>query len=130
MASSSSEARMLRRLTVDEYLATEETSRPQELAYGILREPAAPSFAHQQVVGRLFRRLSDHVERRGLGIVAASPVDVVLDVERALVVQPDVLFVSAARQSICRDRVWGAPDLAIEVLSQGNHRHDRVTKVG
>ena len=61
---------MLRKLSVDEYLTLEETNRPQELAYGFLREPAAPSFSHQVVLGQLFRRLSDHVERRSLGVVA------------------------------------------------------------
>jgi Uma2 family endonuclease len=33
-------------------------------------------------------------------------------------------------QRICTDRVWGAPDLAIEVLSMGTRRHDCVVKAG
>jgi len=43
--------------------------------------------------------------------------DCVLDRERALIVQPDLLFVSGPRMFIVRDRVWGAPDLVLEVLS-------------
>ncbi len=120
---------MLRRMTLEDYLRTEETNRPQELAYGLLREPPAPSFDHQVIVGRLYRRLSNHVERYRLGVVAMSPIDVVLDAKRALVVQPDVLFVSSSRRNICTDRVWGPPDLAIEVLSMGNARRDRTIKV-
>lgn len=121
---------MSRRITLDQYLAGEETMRPQELAYGVLREPPAPGLHHQMVVGRLFVRLERHVNRRRAGRVVLSPVDVILDREHALVVQPDVVFVSAARLDICNERIWGAPDLVVEVLSAHNRRHDTVLKVG
>lgn len=120
---------MFRRMTVAAYLAGEETNRPQELAYGILREPATPTFEHQTIVGALYKRLDRHVRKYGLGRVVISPMDVILDRERHLVVQPDVLFISTERLAICTDRVWGAPDLTVEVLSLGTHRHDRVVKV-
>lgn len=128
MASSSSVETTYRRMTVAEYLTGEETNRPQELAYGVLREPPTPTFAHQIVVGAIYERLNRHVRKYRLGRVVLSPMDVILDVERHLVVQPDVLYVSAERETICRDRIWGAPDLAVEVLSQGNQRHDRIVK--
>lgn len=128
MASSSRVDTTYRRMTVAEYLTGEETNRPQELAYGVLREPPAPTFAHQIVVGAIYERLNRHVRKYRLGRVVLSPMDVVLDCERHLVVQPDVLYVSTEREAICRDRIWGAPDLTIEVLSQGNQRHDHVVK--
>jgi Uma2 family endonuclease len=117
-------------MTVDRYLSSEETVRPQELAFGVLREPPAPGIFHQLVVGRLHLRLALHVRRQKAGRVLLAPLDVILDRERALVVQPDVVFVSNARLDICRDRIWGAPDLVVEVLSRGNRRHDGITKVG
>ena len=115
--------------TVREYLAGAETMRPQELAFGILREPAAPGYGHQVVVGRIFTLLDRHVHRINAGRVVISPVDVVLDRERALVVQPDVVFVSRERLGICDRRIWGAPDLVVEVLSSTRRRHDRTVKV-
>jgi Uma2 family endonuclease len=112
-------------MTADEYLYdTGETNRRRELSYGILREPPAPFFLHQVVVLKVARLWSGHVEPRHLGAVAVSPVDVVLDRERDLIVQPDVLFVAADRLSIIRGQVWGAPDLVAEVLSPGTRVHD------
>lgn len=57
------------------------------------------------------------VRQRCLGEVLIAPMDVVLDRDNALVVQPDLLFVAEERRDIVEDRVYGAPDLVIEVLS-------------
>ncbi len=116
------------RLTVGEYLATPETSRRYELVYGVVREPAAPSWNHQSIVARVFEQLQRHVTRLELGKVAFSPLDVILDAERHLIVQPDIVFVSTARSHIIRDRLWGAPDLVVEVLSTGSGHYDRHVK--
>jgi hypothetical protein len=108
----------LRAHDVPEYLTGEETNRPQELTYGVLREPPTPTFEHQMMVGALYDRLNRHVRTYRLGRVVLSPMDVILDVDRALVVQPDVLFVSTEREAICRDRIWGAA---------GSHHRSPVT---
>ena len=120
---------MSRHMTLATYLSGEETTLPRELAYGVLREAAAPTFDHQIVVGRTYARLDLHVRRHRAGRVVCSPIDVVLDRAEHLVVQPDVVFVAAERMGICVDRIWGAPDLVVEVLSMGNSRHDRTVKV-
>jgi Uma2 family endonuclease len=121
---------MSARMSVDEYLQTEECVYRTELDHGMLvREAATPSLFHQLTVGRLYRQLWNHARERGAGVVIVSPMDVILDRERAVVVQPDVMFVAASRAGICTDRVWGAPDLAVEVLSPGNSRHDRNRKL-
>jgi Uma2 family endonuclease len=130
MASSSKVGNMSQRLTVDEYFAGPETLRPMELVYGVVREPPAPRYGHQSIVTGLAAQLVAHARAHGLGTVCVSPVDVVLDEHAALVVQPDVLFVSRDRMAIVRDRIWGAPDLVVEVLSPATKRRDRTTKLG
>jgi Uma2 family endonuclease len=118
-------------MTTKEYLYdTEETNRIRELAMGVVREPPAPFFSHQLLVLQLARIWANHVEPRKLGRVAVAPVDVILDRDRDLIVQPDVLFVSTERLSIIRDQVWGAPDLVAEVLSPGTESRDRGEKLG
>ncbi len=119
----------MKHLSVHEYLAYPETMRPMELVYGVVREPPAPFLRHQVVVFRMASALHDHVQRQGLGDVYMSPVDVVLDRERALVLQPDIVFIAAERSHIATDRIWGAPDLVVEVLSPGTERRDRTQKV-
>ena len=83
----------------------------------MLRVAEAPSVRHQQAVGAFHFALSQHVRERRLGRVLLAPLDVVLDYERALIVQPDLLFVSQVRGHILKQRVFGAPDLVLEVLS-------------
>jgi Uma2 family endonuclease len=104
-------------MTTDEYFRQPETLQPAELAYGVMRVADAPSPRHQSAVADLFRALDEHVNERELGRMWLAPLDVVLDAERALIVQPDLLFISHAREVIVQDRVRGAPDLVIEVLS-------------
>ena len=105
------------RLTTDEYLRTPETVLPQELVYGFVREAAAPTPRHQWAVGELFTALRAYMAERRTGRVWTSPIDVVLDRGRGLVVQPDLVVVLNERLHNVTDRVWGAPDLVIEVMS-------------
>jgi Uma2 family endonuclease len=121
---------MSERLTVYGYLSGEESLRRTELVWGRVREPAAPRYGHQSVVTRMTVLLDQHARETGVGRVCVSPIDVVLDAPRALIVQPDVVFVSHRRASIIREQIWGAPDLVVEVLSPGTRRRDRTSKLG
>lgn len=100
-----------------EYLRTPETVLPRELAFGVMRVAEAPRASHQRVVVELLLALAPFVRSHGLGEVLPAPIDVILDYDAHLVVQPDLVFVSTERADIVADQVHGAPDMAIEVLS-------------
>ena len=120
---------MSERIEVDDYLSGPEEMRRRELVWGVVREPPSPRYGHQSVVTRTTGMLDFHVRQHQLGVVCVSPMDVVLDEKNALIVQPDVLFVSNERAGIVREQIWGAPDLVVEVASPGTGRYDRTTKI-
>jgi Uma2 family endonuclease len=120
----------MEKLRVHEYFRQPETMRPMELVYGVVREPPAPGYGHQAVVTRLTELLNAHVKEHGRGRVCVSPMDVVLDSKEALVVQPDIIFIANDRLAIIKTRIWGAPDLVVEISSRSTARRDRTIKVG
>ena len=100
-----------------------------ELIDGTAWEMAGPSRAHQAVVGQVFRKVADFLEGKPCQVYV-SPLDVLLpatadesDDEVATVVQPDVV-VFCDPEKLTAAGARGAPDLAIEVLSPWNLRHD------
>ncbi len=104
-------------LTTAEYLRTAESLRVQELIYGTLRVAESPTPRHQQLLFDLAVLLKVFVTQHKLGTVWIAPLDVILDPARALIVQPDLFFISKQREAIVTDHVWGAPDMVLEVLS-------------
>ena len=118
---------MEKKITVDEYFKFPESNRPMELVYGYVREPAMPSFGHQAILLRLATLLHSHVRDRKLGQVCSA--DVVLDKDLDLVVQPDLFFISNERMGMVDERVWGAPDLVVEIASPSTEHRDRTVKL-
>jgi Uma2 family endonuclease len=104
-------------MTSLEYFQSPESLLPTELSYGTLHVRDAPSSTHQRAVAAFFWALRSHVRARRLGEVWLAPLDVVLDEARALIVQPDLFYVSCGREKIVQGRVYGPPDLVVEVLS-------------
>jgi Uma2 family endonuclease len=103
-----------------DYLALPDEPRC-ELLYGRLPVTPSPSIRHQRVVRQVFRLLLDFADRAG-GEVFPSPLDVRLADHS--IVQPDVIYVSSERAGILGQRVKGAPDLVVEVLSPATARRD------
>ena len=83
----------------------------------------APTPKHQRIAGELFSLLLAYVKANSLGEVYIAPVDVVF--EDHTVLEPDLLFISLARQGIVgEDAIHGAPELVVEVLSPSTFYHD------
>ena len=115
------------RLTYEDYLQFPDDGKRHEIIEGDHYMTPAPRTKHQRISRRLLVALSGFAASRRLGEVFAAPFDVVLSDEN--VVQPDLLFVSAARADIVtEDNVQGAPDLIVEILSESSRKKDEVTK--
>lgn len=114
-----------RRLTYEDYLRLPETNRRCELLGGFLVCEPSPAYDHQWIVGNLYLLLRAAAERQG-GRVILGPFDTVLSREEAWVVQPDLVYVSQAREGIVTARgLAGPPDLAVEVVSPSSRGKDR-----
>jgi Uma2 family endonuclease len=115
------------KFTYEDYLLFPDDGKRHELIDGDHHVTPSPRTKHQKVSGNLFLRLKEHVRRKKSGEVFAAPFDVVLS--ESDVVEPDLLFVSAARTSIItEDNIQGAPDLVVEILSESTRRTDEIVK--
>lgn len=115
--------------TFDEMVAElPESNLPVELWDGELIMSPTPNPSHQTIVFNLASLLKAFAEPKKLGRVYLSPLDVILTARR--VVQPDVFYIAKSRLNLVTDRVRCAPDLAVEVVSPGSWKRDRVEKKG
>ena len=96
---------------------------PYQLIKGRLVMTPSPTIYHQKIIGRIHLVLAQYVYANQLGEVILSPVDVYFSETETY--QPDIIFVSANQLSIIgEERVSGAPDLIIEVLSPSTAYYD------
>ena len=91
------------------------------LIQGSVGEPAAPlSPTHELLVGRIHVALDEYVTPRTLGHLWRD-MEVVLDRREGLVLRPNIIFIVNGRESIVSGRVWGPPDMVLEVTSTLTH---------
>lgn len=80
----------------------------------------------------LIRQIDNYVFENQLGEVFHPPTSIVLGDKN--VFEPDVLFISVVRKSqIGENRITGAPEFVVEILSkstEGNDRNQKMTKYG
>ncbi len=99
-----------------------------ELINGNIVRRSSPHSIHQIIQFNLMRLLGNYIVEKKLGQLMDAPMDVIFDDDNAT--QPDVFFIKKEREKIIEMNgpVWGAPDLVIEVISEGTAKNDRIFK--
>jgi Uma2 family endonuclease len=116
------------RLTYEDYCLLPEDGKRREIIEGELFVTPSPLTPHQRAVMRLSVRLWQFVDGHKLGEVFVAPFDVVLS--EFDVVEPDLLYISKARVNVLTSKnVQRAPNLVVEVLSEGTEKRDRTIKL-
>jgi Uma2 family endonuclease len=114
--------------TYADYLKLPDEGPRYEVLEGMLVRAPAPMTRHQIVSRNLMFALWEFVRPNRLGEVLVAPCDVILTDD--VVLQPDIVFVSEARRPIIKERgIFGAPDLAVEILSKRSAGRDSCQKL-
>ena len=116
--------------TYEDYLKIpEEPGYRLEILEGSLVKEPSPSVHHQRVTSALYRQLANFFDGFDPeGELFFAPLDVTLTTSNVL--QPDIVFVSGTRKGIMRqERIDGACDLVVEIMSPTNRRKDRLQKM-
>lgn len=115
------------RLTYEDLQDLPDDGQRHELIDGEHYVTPSPNTRHQVIVGNLHYHIRAFLESRPLGRIYLAPFDVVLTPSD--VVEPDLLYVAAPRgEIVTKKNVEGAPDLVVEVLSEGTRRRDELIK--
>lgn len=104
--------------TLNDYFALPKKRRA-ELIDGVFYDMSAPTHLHQAIAYRICRCFDDYIQKnQGPCRPFMAPLDVQLDCDDRTMVQPDVLIV-CDRDKLRHGRIYGAPDLVVEIISRG-----------
>ncbi|HYO16818.1 MAG TPA: Uma2 family endonuclease [Thermoanaerobaculia bacterium] len=116
------------KLTYEDYILLPDDGRRHEIIEGVHYVTAAPFVRHQRVSLGLSTEFSNFLRAHPLGEVLYAPVDVLLSPHD--IYQPDLVFISRERFRIVTEKnIQGAPDLVVEILSEGTRRIDEDLKL-
>ncbi len=119
---------VLQALTWEDIKDLPESAGRTEIVDGELVLSPTPSRRHQEAATNLGVVITPFVKRHKLAKFYSSAVHVILAPHVNF--EPDLCFVARGRTDLGPPPALdGPPDLAIEILSPGNRRHDLVTKL-
>jgi Uma2 family endonuclease len=111
-----------KKYTIEDYNLLEEGAPFQLINNDLIMSPS-PLAVHQQILFALSEMIVLYNMKDRQGQWMYAPMDVKFD--DGNVVQPDILYIAEDRKAdIIKDRVEGAPDLIIEILSPSNAYYD------
>lgn len=112
-----------KKYTEQDYSLLEEGAPFQLIDNDLVMSPS-PSLSHQLILGEFYDVLKAYIKQHDpKGFVVLSPIDIHLD--EGNIFQPDLAYISAVRkEEIVKERIEGAPDLIIEILSPSNAYYD------
>ncbi|SNU07091.1 Endonuclease, Uma2 family (restriction endonuclease fold) [Lachnospiraceae bacterium] len=114
--------------TLNEYESLPEGARI-EMIDGVFYEINSPTLVHQRICGMIFCTFENFINKNGESCFnSVAPTDVQLDCDDKTMVQPDILVVYD-KNKIKKERVVGAPDLIVEVISPSSWYMDTVRKL-
>jgi Uma2 family endonuclease len=113
------------KMTATEYFALPDP-HGYNLIDGALYRCGEPGIRHDEVLAAVAAALAGFVQEAG-GRSFVAPMACVLG--DGTVLQPDAAYVSPGREALAQERMMGAPDLVIEVLSKATRRFDSEEKL-
>ena len=99
-----------------------------ELIEGELYVSTAPELIHQRAIGKLHFAFANYLVKKPIGEILYGPGVILSDYDGVI---PDLVYLSNERrdQIATGTRIYGAPNLVIEVLSPGMQNMERDRKV-
>lgn len=114
------------RYTYEDYLQLPEGA-PYELIGGELVMSPSPSAEHQRILRRLSWSIQQYLDESEKGEIFFAPMDVYFSENDTP--QPDLIFIAKDRIDIIGEqKIEGAPDLIVEILSPSTAHRDLTTK--
>lgn len=117
------------RVTWADYQQLPDDGRRYEVLEGELVVTPAPGYPHQKASMNISYRMEGwRLSRGDAGRVLCAPYDVILAEDT--IVQPDIVYLSGTTlDHIHDDRLFGAPDVAVEIHNQRSASRDRISKL-
>lgn len=114
--------------TIEDYLAIPDDRRV-ELIDGVIYDMSSPTAIHQEILIELATILKNYIHsKNGKCKTYVSAFDVQLDCDEKTIVQPDVMII-CDRNKVHLQRVFGAPDFIVEILSPSTDKKDSYLKL-